>query len=69
MCPWAISGRDEEIVHGHSGEDENTHSKAERMKIPKQQCEEDGSKTLSLRSYMCAKQMLGELEIVNSSFN
>lgn len=42
-----------------------------RMKIPivklkdiehKQQCEEDGSKTLRLRS-MCAKQMLGELEI------
>lgn len=68
MCLWAISGKDEEIVHGHSGEDENTHSKAERMKKPKQQCEEDGSKTLRLRS-MCPKQMLGELEIVNSSFN
>ena len=48
-----------------------------RMKIPivklkdidnKQQCEEDGSMRLTLRS-MCAKQMLGELEIVNFSFN
>lgn len=48
-----------------------------RMKIPivklkdkehKQQCEEEESVTLSLRS-MCAKQMLGEQEIVNSSFN
>lgn len=48
-----------------------------RVKIPivklkdiehKQQYEEDGSVTLSLRS-MCAKQMLGEQEILNSSFN
>lgn len=48
-----------------------------RMKIPivklkdiehKQQCEEEESVTLSLR-FMCAKQMLGEQEIVNYSFN
>ena len=48
-----------------------------RMKIPivklkdidhKQQCEEDGSMRLTLTS-MCAKQMLGELEFMNSSFN
>ena len=48
-----------------------------RMKVPivelkdidhKQQCEEDGSMSLSLRS-MCAKPMLGELEVMTSSFN
>ena len=48
-----------------------------RMKIPivklkdtdqKQQCEEDGSMRLTLRS-MCAKLMLGELEFMTSSFN
>ena len=30
MCPWESSGRDEETVPGHLGEDENDHSKAER---------------------------------------
>ena len=47
------------------------------MKIPivklkdidhKQQCEEDGSMILTLRS-MCAKLMLGELDVTTSSFN
>jgi hypothetical protein len=30
MCPWEISGKDEEIVHYRSEEDENDHSRAEK---------------------------------------
>jgi hypothetical protein len=30
MCPWEISGADEEIVHYHSEVDESDHSKAEK---------------------------------------
>ena len=31
MYSWEISGKDEEIVHCHSEEDENDHSKAEKI--------------------------------------
>jgi hypothetical protein len=31
MCPWEISGKDEEIVLYHSEEDESDHSKAEKI--------------------------------------
>jgi hypothetical protein len=30
MCPLVISGKDEEILHYHSEEDESDHSKAEK---------------------------------------
>jgi hypothetical protein len=32
MCPWEISGKDEEIVHCHSKKDENDRSKAEKYR-------------------------------------